>query len=203
MLVYSYSELSQSKLDLVKLNLGCGDFPLSDYLNVDVRPEAKCDLVKDLNEKGAFDDLPKGKFTHINLFHCLEHLDDVFRVMCACHEALAPGGVLRIRVPHFSRGLTNTEHKRGFDVGFPYYFDNKLPSFYYGPTYELVSLRLDWAIRFDIYSMVIPMWQISVLKFLNGIFTFFANLSPGLCSRLWCFWVGGFEQIEYVFKKPI
>ena len=30
---------------------------------------------------------------------------------------------------------------------------------------------------------------------------FFANLSPLLCSRGWCFLVGGFEEIEFRFRK--
>jgi len=27
-----------------------------------------------------------------------------------------------------------------------------------------------------------------------------ANLSPALCSRIWCYWVGGFDQITFEFK---
>ena len=26
-----------------------------------------------------------------------------------------------------------------------------------------------------------------------------ANASPELCSRIWCNWVGGFEEIEFRF----
>jgi hypothetical protein len=29
-----------------------------------------------------------------------------------------------------------------------------------------------------------------------------ANWNPLVCSRLWCFAVGGFEEIEFVFRKP-
>lgn len=34
----------------------------------------------------------------------------------------------------------------------------------------------------------------------GAIIDFFANLSPIFCSRLWCFWVGGFEEYEIHFK---
>jgi hypothetical protein len=39
---------------------------------------------------------------------------------------------------------------------------------------------------------------------IGGVIDFFANLSPYLASRLWCYWVGGFEEIEYRFQviKP-
>jgi hypothetical protein len=33
----------------------------------------------------------------------------------------------------------------------------------------------------------------------GAVIDFFANLSPFMCSRIWCFWVGGFEQIEFKF----
>jgi polysaccharide export outer membrane protein len=39
-------------------------------------------------------------------------------------------------------------------------------------------------------------------KYAGFIINFFANLSPMFCSRVWCFWVGGFEEIEFHFRKP-
>jgi hypothetical protein len=35
---------------------------------------------------------------------------------------------------------------------------------------------------------------------IGAVIDFFANLSPWLCSRLWCYWVGGFEEIEFIFR---
>jgi hypothetical protein len=29
-----------------------------------------------------------------------------------------------------------------------------------------------------------------------------ANASPLVCSRLWCYYVGGFEEIEFILEKP-
>ena len=40
---------------------------------------------------------------------------------------------------------------------------------------------------------------IFIFRIINKIISFFANLSPGFCSRIWCFWVGGFEEIEFNF----
>lgn len=198
----SFEDLPLEIKSRTKLNLGCGDFPEPDSLNVDVRLEAKCDLVLDVNSPKNLLSLPHAHFDKIIMFHVLEHLDDIFQTVKACAELLKPGGILHIRVPHASRGFTHFEHKHGFDIGFPHYFNPKLESFYYGLHLDLVSMRLDWMIRPDIYAMVIPRWQVIILKLINFILTPLANLSPGFCSRIWCYWFGGFEQIEYVFSKP-
>ncbi|MFA5185792.1 MAG: methyltransferase domain-containing protein [Patescibacteria group bacterium] len=194
--------LNQEQLSRKSLNLGCGQYPIAGALNIDSIPQAKADVILDLNRPGSLLELPHGHYSEITASHVMEHLDDVFSVIRDCAELLEPGGRIHIKVPHFSRGFTHSEHRHGFDVGFPHYFNPKLPAFYYGPTLELEKMRLDWAIRFDIYEMVVPRWQVAIVKVLNTILTPLANLSPGLCSRIWCFWVGGFEQIEYVFRKP-
>lgn len=194
--------LTESQTSKLKLNLGCGQYPMPDALNIDSIPQSKADVLLDLNQKGSLLALPHEHYEKITMHHVLEHLEDPFGIIRDCADLLKPGGLMEIRVPHASRGFTHTEHEHGFDVGLPHYFDPKLPAFYYGPKLELVSMRLDWAIRFDIYRMVVPGWQVAIVRLLNFIITPLANLSPGLCSRLWCYWVGGFEQIEYVFRKP-
>ena len=35
---------------------------------------------------------------------------------------LVVAGALLVKVPHFSRGFTHPDHKRGFDVSFPLFF---------------------------------------------------------------------------------
>lgn len=185
------------------LNLGCGQYPLPEALNVDVIPQSKADVLLDLNDPEALLGLPHNHYDKITMFHVLEHLSDPFKTLKSCAELLKPGGILQVQVPHASRGFTHAEHQHGFDVSFPYYLNPKLPAFYYGPTLELVSMRLDWAVRFDVYRMVVPSWQVSIIQVINALITPLANLSPGFCSRIWCYWVGGFEQIEYIFRKPL
>jgi hypothetical protein len=195
-------QLTSEQLAKRKLNLGCGSYPNPEALNVDARAEASIDVQLDINDPEQISSLPKAHYKHIEMSHVLEHLDDVFATMKAVEGLLAPGGILEIRVPHFSRGFTHADHRHGFDLSFPCYFNPKLKSFYLGPTLDLQSMKLTWAIRPDLYGEVASQWQVAVLKFLNAIFTPLANLSPGACSRLWCFWVGGFEQMEFIFKKP-
>jgi hypothetical protein len=185
-----------------KLNLGCGQFPREGFLNVDVDAAAKADIWLDLSPDSlrAF---PAGHFEVIVMDHVLEHLDDVFGVMVALHRLLASGGRREIRVPHFSRGITHPEHRHGFDVTFPEYVRPGFRGGYIGVPFELVSMRLEYMIRWDLKMEVgIKPWQVATLKFLNRFISWLANLQPYACSRFWCTWVGGFEQIEFVFQKP-
>jgi hypothetical protein len=60
-------------------------------------------------------------------------------------------------------------------------------------------MRLSWFAQRYLKKQVVPAYQYAVATIFGAIFDFFANLSPVLCSRIWCFWVGGFEEIEYEF----
>ena len=171
------------------------------YVNLDWSPLVGADVVHDSNifpypfEAGAFE--------LIEAFHVLEHLDKPFNVMKEFHRLLAPGGTLHIKVPHFSRGFTHAEHAHGFDVTFPLYFN---PSFtksgYYGIHFEKRSMRLSWLAFFHLLPyMGYGRTSIIILRGVNGFVSALANISPAFTSRIWCFWVGGFDEIEYVFIK--
>lgn len=186
-----------------KLNFGCGQDIKPGYVNIDWDPLSKADVRHDLN---AFPyPFPAGEFERIDAFHVMEHLDRPFEVMKEFHRILIPGGILHVKVPHFSRGFTHAEHAHGFDVTFPMYFRKDfLGSGYTGVDFELKKLELHWsAFSYLLPNLGYGAFAIGAVKFLDSIFTFLANLSPSFCSRLWCFWVGGFEEIEFVFQKPL
>lgn len=183
------------------MNLGCGEDRKEGYVNVDWQSSVQPDVVHDLNSLPyPFAD---GSFDEIFASHILEHLDRPFAVMKEFHRLLAPGGKLIIKVPHFSRGFTHSEHAHGFDVGFPFYFN---PTFtksgYVGVSFRLESMKLRWMAFFHLLrSMGYSPAIIALLKIPNAVITWLANLSPAFCSRIWCFWVGGFEEIEYRFTR--
>ncbi len=184
-----------------KLNLGCGEDKKTGYINVDWSPLPNPDVVHDLNAiPYPFED---GSIDLIEAFHVLEHLDRPFVVMKEFHRILKVDGKLHIKVPHFSRGFTHAEHAHGFDVTFPLYFDeNFTKSGYYGVPLHLDTLRISWLAFFHLLPyMGYGRLTISALRLVNGAISFFANLSPAFASRIWCFWVGGFDEIEFVFTK--
>jgi SAM-dependent methyltransferase len=183
-----------------KLNLGAGEFKKDGYVNVDWQDITKPDIKHDLNiYPYPFED---NSFDLIEAYHVLEHLDKPFDTMKELHRILKPGGSLIIKVPHFSRGFTHAEHSHGFDITFPLYFD---PSFtksgYTGTNFRLINIRLDWLAFFRLLPyMGYGVVSIAFLRLTNAIISFLANIRPAFCRRIWCYWVGGFEQITFEFK---
>jgi SAM-dependent methyltransferase len=182
-----------------RLNLGCGQFRKDGFLNVDEDPRTEPDVLVDLDcFPYPFDE---GSFELIEADHVLEHLTEPFAVMAELHRILKPGGVLVVRVPHFSRGMTHADHKHGFDVTFPHYFD---PNFkgYAGVPFTLERMRLTWFAQPYLKRTVLSPASFWAGAALGRLFDAAASVSPYLCSRLWCYWVGGFEQVEFVFRRP-
>lgn len=184
-----------------KLNLGCGEDKKEGYINVDWSPLPKPDVVHDLNKLPyPFED---NSIDLIEAFHVLEHLDTPFVIMKEFHRILKVGGTLHVKVPHFSRGFTHAEHAHGFDVTFPLYFNKHFTkSGYYGVPLDLVSMRMSWLAFFHLLPfMGYGKITIQFLRVVNTCISFLANISPAFTSRIWCFWVGGFDEIEFIFTK--
>jgi SAM-dependent methyltransferase len=183
-----------------KLNLGAGESRKEGYVNLDWQKETNPDVVHNLNNfPYPFQD---NTFDLIEASHVLEHLDRPFDVMRELHRILKPGGSLLIKVPHFSRGFTHAEHAHGFDVTFPLYFNkNFTRSGFFGVEFELQSMRMQWLAFFHLMPyMGYGAISIFLLRIINTVISFFANLSTAFASRVWCFWVGGFDEIELHFK---
>jgi len=182
-----------------KLNLGCGISKKIDYINVDILESLKPDIVYNLE---SFPYPFKAEsFDLIEANHILEHLSEPFEVMKELHRIVKKGGIIIIRVPHFSRALTHPQHKRGFDVSFPYYFDNKYLGNYTGIQLNCVNMRLKWFAQKHLMKKILPKVTYYALLIIGSVIDFFANVFPMFCSRVWCFWVGGFYEIEFAFKK--
>jgi len=182
-----------------ELNLGSGRDYKKGWVNLDWNTLDSPDVVHNLNvfpypfEEGVFD--------RIEANHVLEHLDRPFEVMRELHRVLKPSGALIVRVPHFSRGFPHPEHAHGFDVTFPMFFDKSinLPG-YYGFDFEVKKITLTWEAFIDFLPARFRTIKL-ILRPLNSIISFFANLNIYFCARIWCYWVGGFSQIEYIFTK--
>jgi len=184
-----------------KLNLGSGGYKKEGFINLDWNPINNPDVAHDLSKFPY--PFPDNHFDYIEASHVLEHLDRPFSVMKELHRILKPGGKLLVKVPHFSRGFTHAEHSHGFDVTFPLYFDSRSAKFlsgFQGFEFKLEKLEFHWFVFFKaLPAMGYGKNMAGILRVINGIISFLANLSPSFCSRAWCYWVGGFEEIEFKF----
>lgn len=180
-----------------KLNLGCGEFKKEGFINLDLRQETQPDVVWDLNKFPY--PFNSGEFEVIEADHVIEHLLDPFRVMKELHRILKDGGKLVVKVPHFSRGFTHPDHKRGFDLTFPFYFDRRFKAGYMGYDFFLEKQRLRWFGMPRITREVMPGVIVGAAVMVGWGIDFFANLSPYFCTKVWCFWVGGFDELEFRF----
>lgn len=180
-----------------KLNLGCGSFKKDGYLNIDINPNLSPDVTHDLNNIPY--PFPSDFFDIIEADHVLEHLENPLGIMKEIHRISKKDAKLIIRVPHFSRGFTHPDHKRGFDVSFPYYFNPTFQGGYTGVSFKIESLKLKWFAQPYLKKTVLSQPVYFLAYTMGVILDFAANLSPSICSRLWCFIVGGFEEIEFIF----
>ncbi len=181
-----------------KLNLGSGEYPKEGYVNVDFFSISEPDVRHNLEViPYPFED---DYFETIEADHVLEHLNHPFQVMKELYRISMPGGTIHIRVPHFSRGFTHCDHKRGFDVTFPYYFDPNFKGGYQNISLKLISMKFRWFAQPYLKKKTLPPSIYYIAKAFGGFVDLLANLSPWLCSRIWCFWVGGFEEIEFIFR---
>jgi len=82
----------------LKINLGSGHWKLEDWVNVDIDPASKPDVVANLAA-----DLPFANGI-ARLMHCEDFIDQLDLNQAAaflheCHRILVPGGVLRVLTP--------------------------------------------------------------------------------------------------------
>jgi SAM-dependent methyltransferase len=78
----------------VRLNLGCSDGHLRDFINVDICPPA--DQIADLRGMWPW---PDSSVDHIRAYDIIEHMPDKIHTMNEAWRVLRPGGTFDIFVP--------------------------------------------------------------------------------------------------------
>jgi SAM-dependent methyltransferase len=185
---------------MLRINFGCGQFPTPGWINVDLDPSARADVRHDLEQfPYPFD---TGSADEIVASHVLEHLHQPFAAMAEFARIVRPGGHITIRVPHCSRGFTHPDHKRGFDVSFPLYFKPSFRGGYSGTELEAVRVRMRWLAQPELKRDELGRLKSTLAGVAGSVIDLGANIGPYFASRVWCYWVGGFEEVEFVFTRP-
>lgn len=167
----------------IKLDLGCGVQKREGFIGVDINPNSDADVICDLEiAPYPFDD---DSISEINSDHCIEHLADLDLFLQEIHRICKLNAQVRIVFPHFSRNWHSTQHKRAYGI--------RLLA-HYGHLFDIISVRFNytWISRRHFYRLPLYL-AIDLIDFL-------ANLSPWFCERCWCYWVGGFDNVEIIAK---
>lgn len=174
------------------LDVGCGmkkyksDDPKDNVIGIDINKNSQADVFHDLNEfPWPFKD---NEFDMVFSSHCIEHLDDWIRVLREIIRITKPNGVINFLVPHFSSAIAFTAgHKNYFTCAS---FTGVLPTLIKEIKLENIELRyLKTTDNKGFFHMLI-----------NKILTGLANSNLHFCERVWCYWVGGFNEMYLRYR---
>ncbi|MDP8216754.1 MAG: methyltransferase domain-containing protein [Candidatus Kaelpia imicola] len=207
------------KEDNMILNLGCGKLKIKNVVNIDCTSEnTVADEIVDLgNFPWKWKD---NSIDGIYLTHVLEHFprNMTSQVLKECHRILKIGGFLHIQVPHSSdiRAVGEIEHYRTFCYGA---ISNGLT---HGRTFhfpkdeslfkDIIKERINWIKipnntkhPYMEIDRDFPMTNHKILFFisraLSPVINFLINISPVIFERVWCYWIGGAEEILWRGEK--
>jgi hypothetical protein len=97
-----------------KMNIGCGEDIMPNYINIDYYNFKGVDVVHDLNSKEELP-FPDAFFEEVIGYDIFEHVN-VSIAIDKIKKKMSPGAILKIKVPHFSyfRAWEDPTHLRGF-----------------------------------------------------------------------------------------
>ena len=189
------------------LNLGCGKTRIPGSMGVDrVKIENYVDIVHDLDVLPyPFED---NSIDEIHMYHVFEHLHEPLKKIEDLYRILKPGGIIYMRVPHFSSmgAFTDITHIRPYGfTSFDCLEENNCHHFYTNIKFETVNKKIKYFGFYPndgLYEKYIHynqcLWFAKpFIRFIN----FLINLSPTVFERLWCYWVGGACEICIDLKK--
>ncbi|MCI0503519.1 class I SAM-dependent methyltransferase [Candidatus Micrarchaeota archaeon] len=168
-----------------KLNLGCGKDIRDGFVNVDYVKLPGVDIACDIEKGLPFKD---GEFDYIVCQDVLEHMSDAGRLMREMHRVLKDGGVLEIRVPHFSsiNNYIDVTHKRMFSVfSFDFFLEPQPGYFSNGYYFDFkFSKDVERKIEFGrLYSLLYPVVNINRTTQLAYEQSFLSRLFPAVNIR--------------------
>ncbi len=177
-----------------KLNLGCGREKKEGFLNVDINPECRPDAVHDLSRfPYPFQD---NRFEEIIMNHVLEHLEKPLGVLEEIYRISEDNCRIILKCPHFSCNWLHPGHKSAISTYLFDYFDEHHPERHGRARFKVEKIRLYWLMNREN-----SLRGRSVLALgLNRAVNFFANLNIHIAERVWCYWVGGFEEVVFTVR---
>jgi SAM-dependent methyltransferase len=185
----------------ISLDVGCGHNKRGD-IGIDIYNFEGVTVVADISNGLPFKD---NVFAKVFFYHVIEHIpiakfDTVFYELWRVTKA---NGLVKIKTPHYSGPICwhDPTHVRPYAMTtFTRYLTSKdKMHFNYNQryAYDLENARLNWhGFPEDAQTKSRSFLFARAVEFL-------ANLNPFMqkwCEKLWCYWVGGFDEIDATLK---
>lgn len=145
----------------------------------------------------------------VHFYHVLEHLNEPVKILEEINRALRPGGILYMRVPHFSSNgaFTDITHKRPFSFfSFDIFDVNAYHHFYSKCKFHILEKEIKYFGLYPnkgIYEQYIHNNQCPLIaRPFVRIINYLIKLSPMAFERFWCYWVGGACEVVITLQKP-
>jgi len=168
---------NNNKKNLIKIDLGCGVDKLEGYIGLDIKPGPMVDIVHDLTKTPW--PFPDNYADVIRSSHVIEHLPNLSQFLSEVTRIGKNGSKLILIFPHYSRSMFSTQHLNHYGI-------RVLNDF---KQFEVESIKLKYTwwgwkhwYKFPAYLFL------AVIELL-------ANLSPEFWERVWCYWLGGFDNV--------
>lgn len=173
-----------------KLNLGCGAKILTGYVNVDNNPVlADKRIVRHDLERFPYP-FNDSQFDEILLDHVLEHLENPLAVLTEVYRIGKNGCRVIVNCPHFSYNWVHPLHKSPISSWLFSYLNTDNLEHYGNTKYIVESIRLSW-LKSTHEKRSFP------IRLIDDTINFFANIHIGITQRIFCYYVGGFEEIQF------
>lgn len=170
-----------------KLNIGSGDEYREGWINLDIDPQWKSDILCDI-EKGI--PLKDNSIDFVFIKHVLEHIDPRKQafIMSEIHRVCKNNAKIVIYVPYFSCSIT---YKTIDHISYMTYY-----TFDYVPGFNLVSKKLFFFRKsFGYESKIVT----KIAYVINPILSFLPNLLPLIYERFFC-WIFPMEELKVILK---
>jgi SAM-dependent methyltransferase len=195
------------KTKKIIVNLGCGKVRIPNSIGVDrIKIGNYVDVVHDLNKIPY--PFKSDSVDEIHMYHVLEHLHDPIKKIEEIHRILKPGGILYMRVPHFSSmgAFTDITHVRPFGyLSFDCLEKDNYQHFYTDVEFKVLKKEIKYLGLYPnngLYAKYVhpnqcPWFARPLVRILN----FLINLYPLFFERVWCYWIGGATEIIVTLRK--
>jgi len=174
-----------NKIIVKRLNLGSGGDYKKGWVNLDYNRDYNVDIVHNINKFPW--PFKNEEFDYIYCSHILEHVEDFFKTLEEILRITKKGGIIRIRVPHFSNGngYNDLTHKRFFG----WFTFDQIENGYYNNKFNFKRI-------YQKYN-----FAAGNRKVLNFLFSWIFNMMPkGIYERFLC-WIIPVGEIEIKLKK--